>query len=332
MPAARVAAPVQKQSPQGTMASVNGPPIRQRIDDIGGGIRLRSAYGENMRRYDVTLGTGWQDFAWEDLQTKKLWHLYDANGNVVAAQRGVSQWSGNGPVIPAERGCTECHPKITPALESDPRLSDPNLVKFASLHGGYKNNPQQPIKTVPVPIPTTVGPQGPSGPPGPRGEPGRDGADGLRGQDGRKGADGLPGRDVDMPAVITEIREWLDQHKGELKGKDGKDADSTLVTKTIRDWLDEHKDELKGSPGEKGVKGDPGVKGDKGEKGDKGDVGPIGPAGNAPDIDDLIDKIIKKLPPIYIGAKTPDGKITMPATPVKLGQDVFIRVEPPAIK
>ena len=85
----------------------------------------------------------------------------------------------------------------------------------------------------------------------------------------------------------------------------------TAITKSLTAWLEAHKGELRGRDG---IDGKPGA---------------IGPAGPTPEID--IDAAIKRLPPLYIGAKDATGKITMQAVPVNLGDTIYIRVEAPTL-
>ena len=203
------------------MTTVNGPPIRQRIRDLENGWRLRESYGVAMRRFDVHDGTGWRDFSWTDLAKTPpdVWHLLDANGEVKLAALGRSEWKSNGPAIPAERGCVECHKSISKANTSDPALEDASLMRLVSMHWPKdKPNPtSKPVASQP----------GERGPPGPQGEKGLAGRDGIDGKPGRDGVDGQRGADGAKPTrdeLLALIREALADPAivAALKGTDGK--------------------------------------------------------------------------------------------------------------
>lgn len=275
------------------MLTTNGPPIRQRMRDLDGGLRIRESYGDTptgISRFDIHAGRGWQDFAWQDRESGQVWYMRDDKGQPTLAALGKSQWAGNGPAVPAERGCTDCHNKIGRATESDPifeQIQAELLTQLVALHGPYKDR-QKPVAPAPAPAPVPIKVV--------EGKPGRDGLDGKPGRDGRDGVDGKTPTDGELIALIRRV---MEEKKDDLRGDDGKDGksptDADLLV-LIRRVVDEKQDELKG---------------------------------DQPKID--LDELAKKLPPIYIGAKSPDGKVTMPFTPVYLGQGVYIHVEPPSL-
>ena len=207
------------------MTSVNGPPIRMRIENLDNGWRLRSSYGEVMRRHDIHDGTGWRDFAWEDLPEKTLWELYDSKGKVVLADRGKSQWSNNGPAVPAERGCTECHKSIGNALPSDPLFRDAALLSLVALHWPKGDKP----KPAPVPVPMPE-----RGPPGIPGAP---------------GAPGAPGKDADVKPLLDKIAA-LEARLAALEGKP-----SGLTLQDVQLLMLANMDKLKGKDGVNGEDG-----------------------------------------------------------------------------
>lgn len=201
-------------SGRGTMTSVNGPPIRQRVRDLENGWRIRESYGDSIRRFDVHTGDGWHDFAWWDLESKQIWNLKDAQGNVKLAALGKSEWAGKGPAVPAERGCVECHAgKISPATADDPEFQAAVLMQLIALRGGDKRY----SGGISKPTPTPVSQPGPAGP---------------AGRDGKDGRNGVDGKDADNDLIIRTINEsmsktviaWLNDHKSEFRGADGKPA------------------------------------------------------------------------------------------------------------
>jgi hypothetical protein len=144
---------------------------------------------------------GWRDFAWEDKDTGTVMHLWDKSGQVTMAQLGRSEWAGKGPAVPAERGCSECHASIKNALATDPEFQSQLLLTLIGLHGPYKKDKPAPAPAPkPLPVPIVQGTTGPQGPVGPQ---------------------GIPGKDADHQVIIRAVKEWLDAHKDELRGKDG---------------------------------------------------------------------------------------------------------------
>lgn len=76
----------------------------------------------------------------------------------------------------------------------------------------YPVSPQEPQQEA---IP---GPPGPAGPPG---EDGRPGENGLAGPPGPPGPAGPPGESVDSEQIEKSIKDWLEEHKEELRGEQG---------------------------------------------------------------------------------------------------------------
>ena len=96
--------------------------------------------------------------------------------------------------------------------------------------------------------------------------------------------------------------------------------DTATIIAFLDQWLESRKESLRGPTGLQGLQGIQGLEGKPGG------------SGIAANVDEIAGAVLKKLPPLYIGAKDANGKVTMQAVPVDLGDTIYIRVEPPALK
>jgi hypothetical protein len=244
------------------MTSTNGPPIRQRVRNLENGWRIRESYGELVRRFDVHDGTGWRDFSWQDLESKTTWILKGDDGRARLATLGLSQWSGNGPAVPAERGCVQCHSgKITPAKIDDPEVQGALLMHLVALDG-YRG------KQTPAPKPAQIiegqrgpaGPTGPTGPAGPQGPPGKvddsevskllsrisrleqlvselEAQRAKAGPTGPQGETGPGGKKPTEEELLALIESVVDERKKDLRGPQGAKGEFGTVNVLVK-WAD----------------------------------------------------------------------------------------------
>ena len=232
------------------MLSANGPPIRTRIRDLDGGLRIRESYGDTpsgINRADISVGKGWQDYAWLDKETGEEWHLWNADRTQLrVAELGRSAWAGKGPTVPAERGCGECHKTITAAIASDEQFRADLITQIVAIYGDWGRKKDKPVPA-PVPMPQR-GETGPRGPEGPRG---------LQGESYK-----LTQADKNeiTAAVRAGIIEWILANADEFKGGAGKSPTDLELLALIRKVVDEKKFDLTGPKGDS-VKGDDGKPG-----------------------------------------------------------------------
>lgn len=270
-----------------TTKTTLGPDIDVEYSQDEMGRTVRRANGAEMDRVDVLTPNGWADWKWYDPKKDRTWFVNGTGQQKnQPAPVGVSRWHGKGPTIPASADCKKCHTIRTGSIVAGigagvgigpvgagvslgaganvARVGPTRLPAKADVCATLPRRPpvaQPPVVVKPV-----------QGPPGKDGVPGRDGADGKPGRDGT---------DADMQQITLTITQWLDAHKGELRGKDGRDG-------------------VDGAPG---TNGRDGIDGKQGPAGKDGATGSPGVGGGEVDIDVLIEK----LPPIIVNFMDRDG-------------------------